>query len=424
MRCRSSKGSSGALAACVVMLAAAAIGAQQAPTPAQDTLSDGPRVFDSSRRGPSGRPIPGPHFRVVPMKGLTYPYALAFLPNGEMLITERPGRLRVVHDSVLDPQPISGIPPVLDRQLKGLNDVALHPRFAENKWVYFTYYKPAPNTRDGAFAVLARGRFDGDHALTDVRDLFLTKEVVGGPSAARFVFGRDGKIYLAIGIPIPTDRPGYVTVTDAQNPGSHFGKILRLNDDGSAPSDNPFVGRPGYKPEIYALGIRNAMGIIVHPETGDIWENENGPQGGDEINIIKAGRNYGWPVVSYGRSYSGERTGATGPTSDLPVAAGLEEPWLFWSPSIGLSGMVVYTGDRIPEWKGSIFVGGLVGAQLQRIVLSAAGLPIRRDSLLTELNQRIREVRQGPDGLIYLLTDEEAGALLRIEPAGAAAGSR
>src|SRR6516225_8472265 len=268
MRYRSSKGWSGALAACVVILGGAAIGAQQAPTPAQDTLSDGPRVFDSSRRGPSGRPIPGPHFRVVPMKGLTYPYALAFLPNGEMLITERPGRLRGVHDPVLDPQ------------LKGLNDVALHPRFAENKWVYFTYYKPAPNTRDGAFAVLARGRFDGDHALTDVRDLFLTKEVVGGPSAARFVFGRDGKIYLAIGIPIPTDRPGYVTVTDAQNPGSHFGKIWRLNDDGSAPSDNPFVGRPGYKPEIYALGIRNAMGIIVHPETGEIWENENGPQGG------------------------------------------------------------------------------------------------------------------------------------------------
>ena len=198
---------------------------------------------------------------------------------------------------------------------------------------------------------------------------------------------------------------------------------MRLNDDGSAPSDNPFVGRPGYKAEIYALGIRNAMGIIVHPETGEIWENENGPQGGDEINIIKAGRNYGWPVVSYGRAYSGERTGATGPASDLPVGAGLEEPWLFWSPSIGLSGMVFYTGDRIPEWKGSIFVGGLVGAQLQRIVLSAGGLPIRRDSLLTELNQRIREVRQGPDGLIYVLTDEEAGALLRIEPADAAASS-
>jgi glucose/arabinose dehydrogenase len=321
-----------------------------------------------------------------------------------------------VHKGVLDPQPIAGIPRVLDRQLKGLNDVALHPQFAENKWVYFTYYKPQPDKQDAAAAVLARGRFDGGHALTDVRDLFVTDGVVGGASAARFVFGRDGKIYLAIGIPIPIDRPGYATVTDAQNPASHFGKILRLNDDGSAPPDNPFVDRPGYKPEIYALGIRNAMGIIVHPQTGEIWENENGPQGGDEINVIRRGLNYGWPIISYGRAYTGELTGGTGPSSNTPFAPGLEQPWLFWSPSIGVSGMVFYTGDRFPEWKGSIFVGALVGEQLQRIVLSADGLPIRRDSLLTELKQRIREVRQGPDGLIYLLTDEEAGALLRLEP--------
>jgi glucose/arabinose dehydrogenase len=240
--------------------------------------------------------------------------------------------------------------------------------------------------------------------------------VVGGASAARFVFGRDGKIYLAIGIPIPSDRPGYATVTDAQNPASHFGKILRLNDDGSAPPDNPFVGRPGYKPEIYALGIRNAMGIVVHPQTGEIWENENGPQGGDEINVIRRGLNYGWPIISYGRAYTGELVGGTGPSSNSPFAHGLEQPWLFWSPSIGVSGMVFYAGDRFPEWKGSIFVGALVGEQLQRIVLSVDGLPIRRDSLLTELKQRIREVRQGPDGLLYLLTDEEDGALLRLEP--------
>jgi len=412
-------GSSTPVTALGLVLVGVVINAQQGPPPAKDTLPDGPRVFDSSRRGPSGRSIPGPQYRVVPMKGLTYPYALAFLPDGDLLITERPGRLRIVHKGMLDPQPIAGVPPVLDRQLKGLNDVALHPRFAENKWVYFTYYKPQPDTRDAASAVLARGRFDGgSHALTDVRDLFVTDGAIVGASAARFVFGRDGKIYLAIGIPIPTDRPGFATVTDAQNPGSHFGKILRLNDDGSAPPDNPFVGRPGYKPEIYALGIRNAMGIVVHPDTGEIWENENGPQGGDEINIIRPGQNYGWPIISYGRSYTGERTGGTGPSSETPLAQGLEQPWLFWSPSIGLSGMVFYTGDRFPEWKGSIFVGGLVGQQLQRIVMSANG-PVRRDSLLTELKQRIREVRQGPDGLLYLLTDEEFGALLRIEPVGA-----
>jgi glucose/arabinose dehydrogenase len=336
-----------------------------------------------------------------------------------MLITERPGRLRIVRQGVLDPQPISGLPQVLDRQFKGLNDIALHPQFAENKLVYFTYYKPRPEARDGATAVLARGRFDDDHALTEVRDVFVANGMVGGASAARFVFGRDGKIYLAIGIPSDNTRPGFVTKADAQKPGSHYGKVLRLNDDGSAPADNPFVGLPNYKPEIFALGIRNAMGIIVHPVTGEIWENENGPQGGDEINIIKKGLNYGWPVISYGRAYSGELTGSSGPSSDKPFAEGLQQPWLFWSPAIGLSGLMVYTGDRFPEWKGSIFVGALVGEQLQRIVLSPGGLAIRRDSLLTEFKQRIREVRQGPDGLVYLLTDEEAGALLRLEPASA-----
>jgi len=391
--------------------------AQQAPSPPQDTLPDGPQIFDSSSRGPSGNRIAGPKFRVVPTKGLSYPYALAFLPDGGMLITEREGRLRIVRNGVLDPQPISGIPEVLNRNLKGLNDVALHPSFAQNGLVYFTYYKPSPGEPEVSWAALARGRFDGDHSLTDVRDIFVTDTKVSGASAARIVFGRDGKIYLAIGVPIPeVRRPGLATPKDAQDPNNHFGKVLRLNDDGSAPSDNPFAGRPGHKPELYALGIRNAMGLILHPETGEIWENENGPQGGDEINIIKPGRNYGWPVISYGRSYSGDLTGNSGPTSEQPVAQGMEQPLLFWSPSIALSGMAFYTGDRFPQWKGSIFVGALVGEQLQRIVLNQRGLPTRRDSLLTELKQRIREVREGPDGLLYLLTDEAAGALLRIEP--------
>jgi glucose/arabinose dehydrogenase len=306
---------------------------------------------------------------------------------------------------------------VLDRSLRGLNDIALHPRFAENRWVYFTYYKPVAGSPEVATAVLARGRFDGGQALTDVRDLFATGMGVAGPSAARFVFGRDGKVYLAIGIPIPSrGRTGVATATDAQDPSSHFGKVLRLNDDGSAPGDNPFAGRPGYKPEIFALGIRNAMSMILHPETGDIWETENGPQGGDEINIIRAGRNYGWPAISYGRSYSGDLTGDTGPASEHPIAAGMEQPWLFWAPSIALSGMTFYTGDRFPAWKGHIFVGALVGTQLQRVFLNDRGLPTRRQTLLAELGQRIREVRQGPDGLLYLLTDEPMGALLRIEP--------
>jgi aldose sugar dehydrogenase len=393
------------------------ISAQQPSAPPRDTLQDGPQIFDSSTRGPSGRPIVGLKFRVVPMKGLSYPYALAFLPDGNILITERAGRLRIVRNGVLDPQPISGIPDVLDRSLRGLNDVALHPRFAENKWIYFTYYKPVAGSTDLAKAVLARGRFDGAHTLSEVRDIFTTDSAVSGPSAARFAFGRDGKIYLAIGIPIPVHgRPGVATTTDAQGPASHFGKVLRLNDDGSAPADNPFAGRPGYKAELYALGIRNAMSIVLHPETGELWETENGPQGGDELNIIRAGRNYGWPVISFGRSYSGDATGDSGPELDQPARSGMEQPWLFWAPSIALSGMTIYTGERFPQWKGNVFVGALVGAQLQMIVLNQRGLPIRRQSLLTELKQRIREVRQGPDGLLYLLTDEASGALLRIEP--------
>jgi glucose/arabinose dehydrogenase len=403
--------------AATVVIVLGALHAQQAP-PARDTLPDGPLIFDSSTRGPSGSPIAGPKFRVVSTKGLARPYALAFLPDGSILITERAGRLRIVRNGILDPQPIAGIPDVLDRSLRGLNDIALHPRFAENRWVYFTYYKPQAGSTELATATLARARFDGGHALTEVRDLFSTDTVVGGPSAVRLVFGPDGKIYLGIGIPIPSrvNRPGVATVTDAQDPASHFGKILRLNDDGSAASDNPFAGRAGHKPELYALGIRNAMGLVVHPETGEIWESENGPQGGDEINIIKPGKNYGWPVISYGRSYSGDLTGDTGPVTAQPFAAGMEQPMLFWSPSIALSGMAFYTGDRFPEWKNSIFLGALVGTQLQRVVLNQRGLPIRRDSLIEGLGQRIREVRQGPDGLIYLLTDEVAGALLRIEP--------
>jgi glucose/arabinose dehydrogenase len=373
----------------------------------------------TSRRGPTGTQIPGPPVRVVPTKGLVRPYALAFLPDGGILITERPGRLRIVRNGVLDPKPISGMPEVFDRQFKGLNDVALHPQFSQNRLVYFTYYKARPEARDGASAVLARGRLVDDHTLLDVRDLFAANGMIGGASAARFVFGRDGKIYLAIGTPSVNTRPGYVSDPDAQKPESHYGKILRLNDDGTAPADNPFVGKANYKPEIFALGIRNAMAMIVHPETGEIWENENGPQGGDEINIIRRGRNYGWPVISYGRAYSGELNGSSGPISDKPVAEGFEQPWLFWSPAIGLSGMMFYTGDRFPDWKRSLFVGALIGEQLQRIVLSPDGLPIRRDSLLSQLGQRIREVRQGPDGLVYLLTDEEAGALIRLEPAGA-----
>src|SRR5216117_2478508 len=263
------------LAVTCVLFAAIVIG-EEAPMLSLDRVPDGQRLLDNSRGGPSGRPIPGPQFRVVPMKGLSHPYALAFLSDGNMLITERAGRIRIVRNGVVDPVPIAGLPAIPNRNLQGLNDIAVHPRFAENKWVYFTYYREKAGDKDAAAAVLARGRFDGK-AMTEIRDVFVTDTMVAGASAARFVFGRDGKIYLAIGVPLPySGRAGLATMSDAQDPASYFGKILRLNDDGSVPSDNPFIGRAGYKPELYALGIRNAMAIIVHPETGEIWENENG----------------------------------------------------------------------------------------------------------------------------------------------------
>jgi glucose/arabinose dehydrogenase len=391
--------------------------AQQAPA-AQNTnfvdpsggyqgfpLSDQPQVFKSG----------GTSYRVVPTKGLVRPWALAFLPGGDILITERGGRLRLVHNGVLDPQEIAGMPAVLHHRAFGLMDIALHPRFAENHLVYFTYSKPKAGETDVASAALLRARYDGGHTLSNVQDVFVSNAFTDQASMSRMVFGRDGKIYMAIGM----THPGkFGSPQDAQDPASHGGKVLRLNDDGSAPVDNPFAGRPGHKPEIYAFGIRNALGLIVHPQTGEIWDTENGPFGGDEINVIQAGKNYGWPVISYGRSYSGERTGGTGPTLAEPCAPGMEQPFLFWNPSIAAAGIVIYTGERFPQWKGHIFVGAMRGNQLQRVTIDAKGLPQRPwESMLTELKQRIREVRQGPDGLLYLLTDEDAGALLRIEPA-------
>jgi len=398
-----------ATVALALILLATAPRAQQSPNPGdppRDTLPNEPQTFTTGSQ----------KIRVTATKGLSRAFAMAFLPNGDILITERAGRLRIVHNGMLDPQPISGVPPVLDSRLKGFQDVALHPRFAENHLVYFTYYKQKPGEKEIATAALARGRFDGNHALTDVRDIFVSDAWCSTPSASRIVFAPDGKIFMGIGVPI-RGPAGTAQPEDSQNPASHVGKILRLNDDGSAPSDNPFAGRPGYSPLLYALGIRNSLGMVIHPQTGELWENENGPMGGDEINIIKPGRNYGWPVVSYGIAYSGDPTGDTsGPLTTNRTAPGMEDPFLYWVPSIAVSGMVFYTGDQFSSWKGNIFVGARRGTQLQRIVLNAKGQPVARETLLSELKQRIADVRQGPDGFLYLVTDESAAALLKIEP--------
>ena len=336
--------------------------------------------------------------------------AIAFLPGGDMLITERDGRLRVVRGGVLDPQAISGVPQVRTDGNGGLMDVALHPRFAENRLVYLTYTKPVGSGM-GAPA-LARGRLEAD-ALVDVRDLLVTEAHEGNSGLnGRVVFGRDGKVYLSTGGRSQDDIENL-----AQDPMSLRGKILRLNDDGSVPADNPFVGHAGYRPEIYTLGHRNTLGLIVHPETGMLWQHENGPLGGDEINIILPGRDYGWPLLSFGRDYAGPRI------SEHPTREGMKSPLVVWLPSIAVAGMAVYTGDQFPAWRGNVFVGAMREGRipgtghLQRIVFNDRTEELRRESILRELRQRIREVREGPDGFLYVLTDEDEGALLRIEPA-------
>jgi glucose/arabinose dehydrogenase len=371
--------------------------------------------------GLAGRPLPdkpvefdtgeGQKIRVVAVtKALEYPWSLTFLPDGTMLITERAGRLRIIKNGVLDPQPVSGAPASyfagesgLPGAVHGFMDIALHPRFSENRYLYLTYTKPLDQNR--RVVALARGRFDG-RALTEVRDIFTSDQ--GGTS--RIAFGRDGTLFMS------TTGTDPQNPNAAQDPNNLGGKVLRFRDDGSIPSDNPFVGRAGHRPEVYTLGHRSALGLALHPGTGQMWLNENGPNGGDEINILKPGANYGWPIVSYGRTY-------TGPwQNDRAGHPGYEPPIVFWMPSIAVSGMAFYTGDQLPKWKGDVFVGALRTGEipgtghLERILFNEKLEELRREWLLVELRQRIRDVRQGPDGLLYLLTDEKLGAVLRIEP--------
>jgi glucose/arabinose dehydrogenase len=327
-----------------------------------------------------------------------------------MLITERPGRLRLLKNGVLDPTPISGVPAVKAQRLSGLMDVALHPKFTENHIVYLTYNK---GREDGMMAtVLARGRLEGN-ALKDVKDIFVAEpwwDGAGG-SASRIVFGRDGMLYMTTG------SGGGANFGQGQEKNIHKGKVLRLKDDGTVPPDNPFVKQPEFKPEIYSWGHRNSLALIVHPVTGELWNSENGPNGGDEINIVKAGKNYGWPTVSMGRSYEG-------PWQGKFEKDGMEGPLVYWMPAIAASGLMIYTGDKFPQWRNNAFVGAMRYGEipntghLQRIVFNEKTEEIRREMLLTEFRQRIRDVKQGPDGNVYLLTDENPGVLLKLEPAG------
>jgi glucose/arabinose dehydrogenase/extradiol dioxygenase family protein len=366
------------------------------------------------RSSPPPPPLPQTFFsgevpiRVVPVaKGLSHPWSLAFLPDGAMLVTERDGRLRIVRNGVLDPKPIAGVPAVFARVLGGLLDVAPHPAFAQNRVVYLSYSKAGDNNL--STTALARGRFDGT-ALTDVKEIFVanTWSKSNTNYGGRIAFDRAGFLYLTIGERQEQQR--------AQNGNDHGGKVVRLRDDGSVPPDNPFVGRAGYQPEIYSLGHRSPQGLAMNPATGALWENEHGPLGGDELNVLKPGANYGWPLVTFGTDYDGTKI------SDATTRADLEAPFVYWVPSIAISGLTFYTGDRFPQWKGNVFVGAMFAGRsrgtghLQRIVINEAGRPINREPLLAELRQRIRDVRQGPDGLLYLLTDEDDGMVLRLEP--------
>ncbi|HEX9185407.1 MAG TPA: PQQ-dependent sugar dehydrogenase [Burkholderiales bacterium] len=342
-------------------------------------------------------------FRVVELtRGIEQPWALAFLPDGRMLVTEKAGRLRFVgKDFKLDPQPVSGLPEVTVHGQGGLMDVALHPRFADNGLVYLSY---AARGADGVGTELARGRLAG-HLLENVQVLFRQspKGSAGQHFGSRIVFDRQGYLYLTLGDRGERDR--------AQKPDDHAGSVIRLHDDGRVPKDNPFAGKSGWKPEKYTLGNRNQQGAALHPQTGALWTHEHGPQGGDEVNVIRAGANYGWPVITYGVNYGiGTRIG------EGTAKAGMEQPIHKWVPSIAPSGMAFYTGDKFPKWRGDLFVGALRAELLVRLRLDGEKV-VHEERLLKGALGRIRDVRAGPDGYLYLLTDESRAVLARLEPA-------
>jgi glucose/arabinose dehydrogenase len=331
---------------------------------------------------------------------LLQPWGLAFLPDGDILVTEKRGTLRVIHEGQLKARSVAGVPTVVTKEQAGLMDIALHPRFAENHLLYLTYSKPGPG---GDTPTLLRARFDGDR-LSDVRDIFVSDawSPSGGNNGSRIAFGPDGMIYMTIG-----DRHEQRPAQDLTN---HKGKIVRLRDDGTVPDDNPFVGQRGRRPKIFAYGVRTPQGLVFHPQTGQLFENEHGPRGGDELNLILSGHNYGWPAITYGRNYDGSIV------STETEKSGMDQPLAYWVPSIAPSGMTVYTGKAFPSWQGNIFLGALAGGHLRRIVLDGTRV-VRQEELLTNLHSRIRDVRQGPDGFLYVLTEINPGSLLRIEPA-------
>ena len=340
-------------------------------------------------------------FRVATLvTGLENPWSIAFLPDGRMLVTERAGRLRLVsHDFKLNPKTIDGLPEVVPQGQGGLFDVVLHPQFSKNGWIYWAYNAPGPG---GWGTALARGKLQ-DHRMTEVQVLFSMQPKTRSSHhfGGRIVFDQAGLLYLTLGDRGDKDR--------AQKLGDHAGSVIRLHDDGRVPANNPFVNRAGALAEKWTLGNRNMQGAALHPQTGELWTHEHGPQGGDEVNVMRSGFNYGWPVITYGVNYGlGTKIG------EGQAKAGLEQPLHVWVPSIAPSGMAFVSGSQFPQWQGNLLVGALRGQTLVRLTLE--GEKVLGEERLLQGRSRLRDVRMGPDGFVYLLTDEAKGALLRLEP--------
>jgi len=349
---------------------------------------------------------------VTVVEGLEHPWSIAFLPEGDMLVTERTGRLRIIRDGVLLTEPVPGVPEVLAKGQGGLLDVVIHPDFTSNRLIYLSYSKPIGDGSSATTAVL-RGRFENDQ-LIGVEDIYEATTRGRGHYGSRLAFDSDNYLFVTIGDRQVPPR-GNLESHPAQDLSNNHGTINRLHDDGSIPEDNPFVNREGSLPEIWSYGHRNPQGLAIHPETGDIWATEHGPQGGDELNLILPGNNYGWPVVGYGVNYG---TGST--IHKGTHREGIQPPMHFWVPSIATAGMMIYTGSHFPEWRGNIFVGGMAGQQLARLTMD--GPVVKIEETLVNGIGRIRDVRQGPDGFIYLAIDnrnDELTPIYRMEPGGA-----
>lgn len=365
------------------------------------TQAQAPTASGPAQKSPTPAPTSGVVRAEEVAKGLDHPWALEFLPDGRMLVTERPGHLRIVSQDGSISAPLSGVPAVRAQGQGGLLDVALDPAFARNRTIYLSYAEPGEG---GAGTAVARGVL-GAAGLSDVRVIWRQSPKVSGGNhfGSRLVFDREGRLFVTMG-----DR--FAHRDRAQDLGSEIGKVVRIHTDGRIPTDNPFVGRSGARPAIWSYGHRNSQGAALHPETGELWIIEHGPRGGDELQPVRAGRNYGWPAITYGINYDGSVI------SSETAREGMEQPVYYWNPVIAPSGLAFYTADAIPGWKGSILIGSLNPGGLVRLTMSN-GRVTREERHLTELRQRFRDVKQGPDGFIYVITDSGNGSVLRIRPA-------